>query len=273
MLRQRILVGLVLLPIGVLAIQGGTAWFAGLMALMLGIAGWEYVQLFKTGGFRPNSFLVPAGIVSLIVVRLLGEFRPFEWLLPILIMLSMAAHIWAYEKGRDEAGTDFAITLGGIFYIGLLGSYFIPLRALPDGNWWVFVVLPGVWLVDSGAYFLGSKYGKHKLAPRLSPKKTWEGFFGGILFGMIGIPLLVQWYYSMGLDPNSGISMGQAAIMGVVLGVFPTLGDLGESMIKRQVGVKDSGTLLPGHGGLFDRMDSWLWAAPIGYYVIVWFFI
>jgi phosphatidate cytidylyltransferase len=134
----------------------------------------------------------------------------------------------------------------------------------------VLTVLPAIWLADSGAYFIGTKWGKNKMAPRLSPKKSWQGYFGGILVAVIGTPLLVMAY---SLGPASEVTLARAAIIGLFMGVFPTLGDLAESMFKRQVGVKDSGTLLPGHGGIFDRIDSWLWGAVIGYYLIIWFFL
>ena len=134
------------------------------------------------------------------------------------------------------------------------------------------MVLPAVWLADSGAYFIGRKYGSHKMTPRLSPNKSWEGYFGGIVFSVIGTALLVQIYYQLGLELTSQITPSRAVMIGILMSVIPTLGDLGESMIKRQTGKKDSGTILPGHGGMFDRIDSWLWAAVIGYFAIVWLF-
>ena len=272
MLRQRIIVALILLPIGIFAILVGDVWYAAVIALILGLAAYEYVQLFRSGGWQPAGFLVIAGTVALVAARHLGGLSHDGWLLPALVFLSMAAHLIAYERGRDQAATDFGVTIGGIFYIGLLGSFLIPLRALPNGEWWVLVVLPAAWLADTGAYFIGSKYGRHKMTPRLSPNKSWEGYFGGIVFSVIGTPLLVQMYYQFGLDPSSLITVGSALIIGILMSVIPTLGDLGESMIKRQMGKKDSGTVLPGHGGMFDRIDSWLWAAVFGYFAIVWFF-
>jgi phosphatidate cytidylyltransferase len=107
------------------------------------------------------------------------------------------------------------------------------------------------------------------LSPRLSPKKTWEGYFGGILVAVILTPLLVV-LLRLVAGPDSAITPLRGIWVGLVMGIIPTLGDLGESMIKRQRGVKDSGNLLPGHGGAFDRIDSWLWAVVIGYYMIVW---
>jgi phosphatidate cytidylyltransferase len=122
-----------------------------------------------------------------------------------------------------------------------------------------------VWLADSGAFLIGSRYGKHKLSPRLSPKKTWEGFFGGIVFGVVsGAILAALWHF---MSPAMTVERG--ALIGLLMGALTPLGDLGESMIKRQAGVKDSSQILPGHGGVLDRIDSWLWAGVIGYYVVL----
>jgi phosphatidate cytidylyltransferase len=109
------------------------------------------------------------------------------------------------------------------------------------------------------------------MSPRLSPKKSWEGYFGGILFGALGGALL-GYIYPTWLGAGPAITPLRGLLLGLVMSILPTLGDLGESMIKRQVGVKDSGNLLPGHGGAFDRIDSWLWAGVISYYIIAWFF-
>ena len=111
-------------------------------------------------------------------------------MLSLLILAAMTYHLVAYERGQDQSGTDFAITLSGIFYLGWIGAYLISLRDLPDGIWWVLLVLPAVWIADSGAYFIGRSFGKHKLSPRLSPKKTWEGYIGGVVTGTLGAGLL-----------------------------------------------------------------------------------
>jgi len=173
-----------------------------------------------------------------------------------------------YEKGRDKAATDFAITLSGIFYIGFLGSHFVGMRSLDNGVWWVLVVLPAIWLADMGGYFIGKAIGKHKLSPRLSPKKTWEGYYGGIVFSLVGTPLLVLLYKQLGVEAPEFITIWHQLAIAIIMSVIPTLGDLGESMIKRQVGIKDSSSILPGHGGIFDRIDSWLWGVTIGFYLI-----
>lgn len=276
MLWKRILVVVVLLPIGVAGILvGGWAYTLGIAAI-LALAAWEYVQLMNAGGFRPAGVLVVSGAALLAVGRGQNGFTSGPGLLSLLVLLSMAYHLVMYELGRIESGSDFGVTLGGVAYLGWIGAYFVSLRALPDGKWWVLFVLPVIWIADSAAYFVGRRFGRHRLSPRLSPKKSWEGYLAGVVTGTLAGALLA-WLW--GSDPlGLGIRVSAAwppiwkgALFGFLLSVLTTLGDLGESMIKRQVGAKDSGRLLPGHGGVFDRIDSWLWGAVIGYYLAVLF--
>ena len=131
----------------------------------------------------------------------------------------------------------------------------------------MLLALPIVWLVDAGAYLVGTRLGRHKLAPRLSPHKTWEGYFGGVIFGVLGGTILGGLIFVLN-GSATAINPLRGAMLGLVLAVLTPLGDLGESLIKRQVGAKDSGDLLPGHGGVFDRIDSWLWAGVLGFYFI-----
>jgi phosphatidate cytidylyltransferase len=182
----------------------------------------------------------------------------------------MTWHLFDYERGRNQAGADFAITVAGIIYLGWIGAYLIDIRSLPDGLWWLVLVLPAVWLADTAAYFIGSRFGKHQLSPRLSPKKTWEGYWGGVFFGTIGTAGLAVLWHRFG---GPAVTWWQGAALGAVLSILTTLGDLGESMFKRQAGVKDSSQIIPGHGGVLDRMDSWLWAGALGYMLIVWFLL
>jgi len=278
MMRQRVIVAIVLLPIGMAAIFYGGIYYIALISILLGLAAWEYVQLFNAGGYRASGVLVVGGTLSFAALRSLNYFfnsswvTDIAWLASIVTIISMTYHLIQYERGRDQAATDFAVTISGIFYIGLLGSYLILLRSLPEGVWWVLTALPAVWFADSGAYFYGRVYGKRKLSPRLSPKKSWEGYIAGIIVSILGTAAFAaMWRLPAGAGTE--LTALRGAILGLIISVLAPLGDLGQSMIKRQVDVKDSSNLIPGHGGAFDRIDSWLWAGVLGYYIISWFFI
>lgn len=272
MLVSRLLVAIILVPVALLAISYGGLPYNLLVVLILMLASWEYTNLFRAGGLQPAGFLVLAGTLLLGLGRIWDGFGSASWMASLFILASMFFHLIAYERGRDQAGTDFAVTLAGIFYFGWIGAYLISLRDLPEGKWWVLLALPAVWLADSGAYFIGKRFGRRKFSPRLSPKKTWEGYIAGVITGTLGAGLLAL-VWRIGAGPDTAITFWRAAVLGFVLSVITPLGDLGESMIKRQVGAKDSSHLLPGHGGAFDRIDSLLWSGVIGYYLIVWFFI
>ena len=272
MLAQRVLAAAVLLPFGLAAIYFGGWIFAGVVLLILGLAAWEYGNLFRAGGYKPASIIIILGTLLLAAGRALGGFEYADWMISLVVLVSMAYHLVAFERGRDKSASDFAITLGGVMYLGWIGAYLISLRNLEEGMWWVLLVLPAVWLADGGAYFIGKAFGRHHMSPRLSPKKTWEGYLGGILVGTLGTALLAYLWGNLA-GTGTAITVINGAVLGLVLSVVTVLGDLGASMIKRQVGVKDSSNLIPGHGGVFDRIDSWLWAGVIGYYMIVGLFI
>jgi phosphatidate cytidylyltransferase len=271
MLLKRTLVALVLLPIGLFAIVKGGVVYYSLICLILGLAAFEFVKLFQEDGLHPSVVLSIGGTLLLVIGRAWNGFDSTPWMIGLLILVSMTYHLFDYERGRAKSGTDFASTLTCMFYIGWLGAYLVSLRNLPEGTWWVLTVLPAVWLADIGAYFIGSRFGKHKMTRRLSPNKSWEGYLGGILLTVPGTALLVLLWRAWA-GPTTAVTPVRGALLGLVMGVLTILGDLGESMIKRQVGIKDSGKLLPGHGGAFDRIDSWLWAGVVGYYTIVWVF-
>jgi phosphatidate cytidylyltransferase len=166
------------------------------------------------------------------------------------------------------------VTVSGIVYIGWLGSYLLELRSLPDGIWWWFIVLPIIWAGDTGAYSIGSAYGKHKMTPRLSPKKSWEGFFAGVFTSVLVGAFFAYGFSTLEPRPLAGlITPLQGGLLGLIIGVLAPLGDLGESMLKRQGGLKDSSNLFPGHGGFLDRIDSWIWGAVIGFFTIQYFFL
>lgn len=266
-LGQRTLVTLIMLPVGLAAIALGGWVFAFLIMLIVGLAAVEYVNLFEQAGSRPNRYLAVGGAVLLVAARMAGGHETGGIVLTFLILVSMVVHMLSFERGRKEAAADFAATLGGLLYLGWIGGYLVSLRMLPAGEWWLLVALPATWVGDSAAFFAGKRFGKHKLSPRLSPKKTWEGYWGGVIFAVLGGMFFAWLLRLVGFD--SPVVWWQGATLGFVLGLLTPFGDLGESMVKRMVGAKDSGTLLPGHGGVFDRIDSWVWAAVLAYYMVV----
>jgi len=269
MFIKRLIASLVMAAIGIPAIIFGGVFYFLLIGFFILMAAWEYVKIFEKSSFAPSMVLTVGGVLVILLSR---NYFPEAsiGLLTGLVLLAMTFHLFAFEKGRDAAATDFTITLGGILYLGWLGAYLIDLRSLDQGLWWFFLTLGSVWIADSAAYFIGSKFGRHKLSPRLSPKKSWEGYFAGVVFGTLSsIGLAVAFQSWGGLQ----VAWWQGGLLGLVLTVFTTLGDLGESMIKRQAGVKDSSSIIPGHGGFLDRIDAWLWAAAIGYFMINGLFI
>jgi phosphatidate cytidylyltransferase len=179
---------------------------------------------------------------------------------------------------RDRQGSleGWALTFAGACYVAWLLSHYILLRTLETplaGGWlaglhiqsgaaWVYVVLAITWMQDTMAYFVGSAWGRRQMAPYLSPKKSWEGAVGGIIASMLTALLAV---------PMLGLPIGyaSAALLGVAGGLAGLGGDLAESLIKRQMDVKDTGSLIPGHGGILDRLDSMLFTAPVLYYLIL----
>ncbi len=265
MLAQRLIVTILLVPAGVFIIaQGGWA-LAALVIGVLGYGAWEYWRIFTQGGFRPSAPLIIIGVVALALARQLYQFAGSDFVLSAMVMATMAAQVIFFEKGSTTSAVDFGVTLGGILYLGWLGSYLISLRNLPDGLWWFLLVLPAIWFADGSAYFVGSHFGKHKMSPRVSPKKSWEGYIGGVIGGALFTLMLASLWHlrAPSITPFKGL------VLGLVLSILTPVGDLGESMLKRGFGVKDSSQLLPGHGGIMDRIDSWLWGAVIGYYLIL----
>lgn len=269
MLIKRFLAAFALAAIGIPAMIFGGLYFFFLIMLLLGIATWEYGKIFHIAGYNASTPLLVGGVVLLVALR--GYFPSLApAALTLLILAAMTWHLFDYEKGRDLAAADFAITSTGIIYLGWIGAYLIDIRNLHEGLFWLALVLPAAWLADTAAYFFGKKFGKHQLSPRLSPKKTWEGYWAGVFFGTFGTVGLAVLWHNLG---GPVLPWWQAAVLGAIISFLTTLGDLGESMFKRQAGVKDSSNLMPGHGGILDRMDSWIWAGALGYLIIVWFLL
>lgn len=277
MLRQRIIVALLLIPPGIYSIAMGGLWYFGLLSIFFLAAAYEYGQMMRRAGHRPAVPLIVAGVLLLALSQAAPTFVPAlepraallsGGTLALMLTLATAWHLVDFERGAPSSGVDWAITVAGVAYLGWMGGYFLLLRALPDGLWWTMIVLPAIWLSDSGAYTMGSRFGKHLMAPRLSPRKTWEGFVGGILWG-VAFGGLFGAIWSLAASPGSPIGFRAGTLMGLFVSLAGAVGDLGISMLKRQVGVKDTSNLLGAHGGLLDRIDSWVIALPLAYFLIV----
>jgi len=245
---------------------GGIVYFLAILVI-LGIGTWEYWRLLKTLGYDVSFPLMLAGVELLLILRQVSGFAATEWTLLAILLGSAILSLVRYSKIEAQAVLTFGLHVSGILYLGWLGGYFLSLGSLPKGNWWVMVTLALVWMADLGGYVFGSNWGKHKMSLRLSPRKTWEGYLGGIVFG-VGSGLIL----SLALRPVlPELALWKGAVMGFVIALLTPFGDLFISMLKRAAGVKDSGTLIPGHGGILDRADTWLWAMMLGYYLVLGF--
>ena len=269
MFVTRVIVGLIIIPLVLLIILAGGWIFTVGVTLILGVAAWEFWRMVQRGGFKPSAFVLIAGVCAITLLRYSFGFYGSELAFTAAILVSMALAVRSMENGVPQPVNDFAINLAGLTYLGWIGSYFVAFRSLPQGEFWMLTALPAAWLADTGAYLVGVRFGRHKLCPKVSPKKSWEGYLGGIPFAILGTAGLAALWNSYGVP----ITAWQGALLGLIIAVLAPLGDLGESMLKRQFGVKDTSNILPGHGGVFDRIDSSLWAAVLGYYLITLFML
>ena len=197
-------------------------------------------------------------VISAVILRYIFQFQFVSLWLMLLVFISMLWHVIAQQKGTKKAAADFAITIGGAAYLGCLGSYAISIRNMDNGLYWLLLTLPIISFADTGAYLIGRAFGKHKMLSVVSPKKSWEGFYFG-LAGAIGSFFLFRELFLEFLTPVD------ALVLGLIVGVFGPMGDLVESLLKRDAGTKDSSNLLAGHGGFFDRFDSVIASAPVVY--------
>jgi phosphatidate cytidylyltransferase len=253
------------MPLIVLLVVLGIPWlFVGVAGAII-VATAEFYRMVERVGYRP---VWEAGIAAGILFAFAAAWpQPWEGaILPALLVYAVADHL---RRGRERVLADAAITVLGVVYVGYLMSFALRLRALPYGPAHsagpaygpALLVIFAVWGADSAAYFVGLAAGRRKLAPQVSPNKSLEGALGGIAAG-IAAGLICGWAFRFPLP--------MAAAIGGLCAIASVVGDLWESAIKREVGVKDAGRLLPGHGGFLDRFDGLLFAMAVGYFALRW---
>jgi phosphatidate cytidylyltransferase len=248
----------------IITLRGGV-FFLLLINLMILLGLSEFFKLMRAKGFEPSSVLgyTAAIAVSLTVYR---GGPALTLLLTLILLMIMIREV--FRPKVDQALPNIAVTVLGVMYVGWLGCHFVMLRELPGnlgvadphlGARLVFFAALVIWACDIFAYVVGILVGKRRLMPHISPAKTWAGAIGGLAGGASAGWLCAQTFLTV-ITPLSGVLLGLAS---AVLG---QLGDLVESMFKRDAGLKDSARLIPGHGGILDRMDSLLFSVPILYY-------
>ena len=257
MLRARIISAMVLTPVVLaFAYLGGIPWL--IIVLLAGIQAWrEMVQLLQRDQFTLDRNLGLFFVIGAVIEAYIYATGVLSWSLlrPMLAGLIIFSLIWAlYYKG-DHPTANWGVTVASALYLGFLLGHFVTLRERSNGMHWVMVAFALSWTTDTTAFFVGSAIGKHKLWPRISPKKTWEGLAAGSIAVIIVAPLLGTWL----LDLNPWLGL----LLGVSVAAVDPFGDFAVSLFKRMARSKDSSQLIPGHGGLLDRMDSLLFIFPI----------
>lgn len=255
----RMLTGFIMGTIVMLCIMYGDISLLLMLVVLLGFGSREYVKILNHKGFYPSLKVI---YLTEVILATVVYFKRFDLVAITLTICAMCSFMWVLFRGKQPYIANVATTLLGMVYCGWFPLHLIFLRDLScpkydSGLGFVVLMFTAILLTDVGCYYVGTKLGKHKLAPVISPNKTIEGSIGGMFFAILGAVVIglfidLSWYMS--------------AIAGVICTVFAQIGDLCESMLKRDAGVKDSGSSLPGHGGFLDRTDSFILTIPIMYY-------
>jgi phosphatidate cytidylyltransferase len=271
--RQRVVSAVVFVPILIILSRIGGLPFLFLVLAILIAASSEFYRLMEAKGVHPSK---KTGIVAGAVLCVLAYWRGTE---PIGLFLSGFV-VWTMlrELFRSKVAFpihDIATTLFGVLYVGWLTTYFVLLRELPAeigapyqvGSALLLYVFLMSWGCDSGAYFVGTAFGKHKLFPRVSPKKSVQGAAAGFV-ASVAMAYVGRAWFVRDAAGNPLLGPGETAALGALVGVFTQLGDLAESLLKRDAAVKDASQLVPGHGGVMDIFDGLLFSAPVAYYFL-----
>ncbi len=270
MLVKRLLSIAVLVPLVIGAVIIGDIPAAVVVGIIVAIAAWELWRLFKDGGYDPSLVLMLATTLGTYVLLPYFALPYFLAFLAVILLVAIFWHTIDYERGRNTSAVDFSATITGGLYVGVGGAFIIMVRCIPQsGMWWSLLSLPLIGFADGSAYFVGRAIGRHKMMPRVSPNKSWEGYLGGIVITMLLGPLYALLLHQF----TPVITWWHGLVLGGVISTLAPLGDFAESMLKRQFNKKDSSNLIPGHGGFLDRVDSYLWVGILTYYVVTLFFI
>ena len=265
-MRKRWLSALVLFAIVFVAVWFDSPAYSVVLAVFATLGALEFFGMAGLPRYHPLTiFGLVWVLLFILVAHFEGNYTPL--LLASAVGFSL---IWLiFSTSVKDAAVYWAWTLAGIIYIGWMMSHFIPLRQLDSaggadiGRDWVLFALFTNIAVDTAAFFVGRAWGRHRLAVTISAKKTWEGAVAGFAAAIATALVLTV------ILPNlANVPYWQAAILGAIVGVFAQLGDLAESLLKRSAGLKDSGTMVPGHGGLLDRMDSIIFTVVVVYYYV-----
>lgn len=260
----RSLSGIVYIALIVGSILGGGNYFNALCVMFALLAVWEFQGIVLPGGRRPwlvagrVADIFAAGVITALPAIFEASLAAFEASLCVLLLYPIARFVIAlYDRGTDAYACALR-SVASLMYVALpLAALNLAYVAFSEGKWLVLLMFAMIWLNDTGAYCVGSLIGRRRLFERLSPKKSWEGFFGGLAFCLAAGALAALFLLPDSLGLMSGLGLG------AIVCVFSTWGDLFESLLKRSHGIKDSGKLIPGHGGILDRIDSLLFVAPV----------
>jgi phosphatidate cytidylyltransferase len=239
----------------------GPLLLASVMSVLAGISASEFYALERRESRLPNEMF---GVAAAALMPLAASIWGLGGLTAIVTALIAGSLVWHVAFVRVRT-TDTATTVFGAVYTGFLLAYLVLIvRDFVNGRDLALAVILGVWANDSLAYLVGSTIGRHKMMPRISPKKSWEGFIAGAL-GTLAVWVSLPLFF-----PQVGVSLPLAIATGIVVGASVVIGDLFESRMKREAGVKDSGTSLPGHGGFLDRLDSLILVGLLAYWILHW---
>lgn len=221
------------------------------------VAHWEYASLVQLHRTRPLRVILD-GLAAVFMINSIALYS--QWGSYIFALYFIYVLVRTLYSNRADQPNEIAKIVLGHLYITL--PLVIATILKSSAMYIILISVVAIWANDTGAYLVGSQIGRRKLFPSLSPKKSWEGFFGGMLFSVLSVVLLTQCLES------ALLSIEGQVVLGILISVFATWGDLFESMLKRNAGVKDSGSLIPGHGGILDRIDSMLFVIPLAYLYI-----